>query len=112
MNGYYKSGMGLGLHNLSDVAQTDLVATGMTTSPWFWAWRIASTVGAGAGAYHGYKRNRGSVGWTIGWFIFGGVLPVFAVPVALAQGYAKPKVARNRRRRTTRRTTRRRRTSR
>lgn len=48
------------------------------------------TVVAGACAYHGYKRNNESVGWAIGWFFFGGALPVLAFPIALGQGFAKP----------------------
>jgi hypothetical protein len=42
-------------------------------------------------AYHGYKRNNGSVGWAIGWWLLGGLLPVVAPVIAVAQGYAKPK---------------------
>ena len=50
------------------------------------------SVGAlGAGTYHGYKRNRGSVGWTIGWAAFSAIAPVIAIPVAIAQGFGKPK---------------------
>lgn len=52
--------------------------------------KILSYVGGVGGAYHGYKRNE-SAGWAFGWFIFGSVLPIFAIPVALAQGFAKPK---------------------
>lgn len=42
-------------------------------------------------AYHGYKRNNGSVGWAIGWWLLGGLLPVVAPVIAVAQGFAKPK---------------------
>jgi hypothetical protein len=48
------------------------------------------TVGAGAAAYHGYKRT-GSVGWAIGWALLGGMFPVVTIPVALAQGSGKKK---------------------
>lgn len=48
----------------------------------------ASLVGAAAGAYHGYQRNQ-TVGSAILWGIFGSVLPVIAIPVALAQGFGK-----------------------
>lgn len=53
-------------------------------------WRWMAIVGMGLGAYHGYKRNH-SVGWAIGWGLFGGFLPIIAIPVALAQGIGKPK---------------------
>lgn len=49
---------------------------------------VASLAGAGLGAYHGYKRNE-SVGWAIGWSLFGAVLPIIAVPVMFAQGLGK-----------------------
>lgn len=52
---------------------------------------LLSVASAGVCAYHGYKRNN-SIGWAIGWSIFGGGLPVVAPVVAVAQGYAKPKV--------------------
>jgi hypothetical protein len=52
---------------------------------------VAGTVGAFAGAYHGYKRNGGSVGWAIGWFIFGGLLPIIALPVMLVEGFGDKK---------------------
>lgn len=48
------------------------------------------TAATGACAYHGYRRND-SVGWAIGWALLGGVFPVIAVPVALAQGFGRPK---------------------
>lgn len=63
--------------------------------PWM---RALSTISAAACAYHGYKRND-SVGWAFGWAFFGSVAPFFALPVALAQGFGKPrKMASNRRR--------------
>ena len=43
----------------------------------------------GLSAYHGYARNK-SVGWGIGWGVAGAVAPIITVPIALAQGYAKP----------------------
>lgn len=67
--------------------------------PWL---RALSTISAAACAYHGYKRNE-SVGWAFGWAFFGSVAPFFALPVALAQGFGKPRhrpaMAPNRRRR-------------
>lgn len=54
------------------------------------AYSLASIAGATTGAYHGYRRNNGSVGWAIGWFIFGGILPFLSVPISLAEGFGKP----------------------
>ncbi len=62
------------------------------------AMTVASTLASGALAYHGYKRNN-SIGWAVGWFFLGGLFWPIAVPVALAQGFAKPRVKSNRRRR-------------
>lgn len=59
---------------------------------------VASTAASAALAYHGYKRNN-SVGWAVGWFFLGGLFWPIALPVALAQGFAKPRVKSNRRRR-------------
>lgn len=42
------------------------------------------------GAYHGYKRNQ-SVGWAFGWFLFGGILWPFALPLMFASGFGKPR---------------------
>lgn len=53
-------------------------------------WWLLSVAGVGLSAYHGYKRNN-SVGWAIGWGLLGGLAPVITVPVAFAQGFAKPK---------------------
>jgi hypothetical protein len=60
--------------------------------PWAAIGKVLSMVGAAGGAYHGYKRND-SVGWAIGWSIFGGAIPVLAIPIAVAQGVGKPKRA-------------------
>jgi hypothetical protein len=52
-------------------------------------WAAAlTTAGTAIGAYHGYKRH-GSVLWALGWGLFGGLLPVVAIPVAFAQGLSK-----------------------
>ncbi len=40
--------------------------------------------------YHGYKRND-SVGWALVWGILGGIVWPITVPIAVAQGFAKPK---------------------
>ena len=48
------------------------------------------TASIGASVYHGYKRNK-SAGWAVAWGVFGAVAPVLSVPIALAQGFGKPK---------------------
>jgi hypothetical protein len=60
-------------------------------STWRTIWTVAGVAGAALGAYHGYKRNHGSVGWAIGWSIFGSFLPFFSIPLSLAEGFGKPK---------------------
>jgi hypothetical protein len=49
---------------------------------------IIGVVGATAGAYHGYRRNK-SAGWALAWGVFGYFLPVIALPVAFVQGFGK-----------------------
>lgn len=44
-----------------------------------------------ASGYHGYKRNNDSAGSAALWMICGALLPIVTVPVALVQGFAKPK---------------------
>ena len=53
-------------------------------------WAVASVISAGAGAFHGYRRNQ-SIGWALGWAILGGMFPVIVPAIALAQGFGKPK---------------------
>lgn len=45
---------------------------------------------AAASTYHGYKRNRGSVGWAVAWGLLGGIFPIITPAVAVAQGFGKP----------------------
>lgn len=49
------------------------------------------TAALGASVYHGYKRNNGAFGGTALWFLGGLFAPVIVVPIAIAQGFAKPK---------------------
>lgn len=49
-----------------------------------------ATIGAALGAYHGYKRDN-SVGWALWWAAWGALVPIVTVPVAIAQGFGKPK---------------------
>lgn len=54
-------------------------------------WTAIATVGAIAGAYHGFKRNHGDVGWSLAWGLGGAVFPIpTVVPIALLQGFGKP----------------------
>jgi len=55
-------------------------------------WAAAAAVAMGASAYHGYKRNEASnpVAWALWWGFWGALLPIITVPIALAQGFAKP----------------------
>lgn len=54
-------------------------------------WQIAVPASVGLSAYHGYKRNRGSLEWGVGWGLLGGLFPVITPAIALAQGFAKPR---------------------
>lgn len=83
-----------------------------SVSMWARLAAIGGTLSMPVLAYHGYKRND-SIGWAFVWGFFGSWVWPIAVPVALAQGYARPArgIQRNRRR-SRRRSSRRRRTSR
>lgn len=52
-------------------------------------WTVGAMVSGPFCAYHGYKRNNGSIGWAIGWYLLSGFFPITPV-VAYAQGFAKP----------------------
>jgi hypothetical protein len=52
---------------------------------------VGSMAGTIGGAYHGYKRNNGSVGWAIGWAILGSLFWPITIPVMLAQGFGEKK---------------------
>lgn len=45
--------------------------------------------GTGLGVYHGYMRT-GSLGWALAWGLLGGMFPIITIPVAIAQGFARP----------------------
>lgn len=51
---------------------------------------LIATAGLVGGLVHGFKRNRGSVGWAVWWGLMGGLFPIITIPVALLQGYGKP----------------------
>jgi hypothetical protein len=44
-----------------------------------------------ASAYHGSKRNGGSIGWGLWWGFVGGVFPVVTPAIAAAQGFGECK---------------------
>jgi hypothetical protein len=52
---------------------------------------LLGTAALGALTYHGYKRNDDSLGWGLAWGLLGGLVWPITVPVALAQGFGKPK---------------------
>lgn len=58
-----------------------------------WSYRILGIAGTALGGYHGYKRNAAKhpIWGALLWGFLGGVFPVITIPIALAQGYAKPK---------------------
>jgi len=60
------------------------------SSPYTTLIEVGSLAGTGLGAYHSYKRNHGSIGWAIGWSIFGALMPILAIPIMLAEGFGKP----------------------
>jgi hypothetical protein len=41
-------------------------------------------------AYHGLKRNRGSIGYAVLWGIMGATFPVLVPVIAFGQGFAEP----------------------
>lgn len=49
-------------------------------------WSLLHAASVGVSAYHGYKRNNGSIGWGIGWGILGGLFPIITPAIAVAQG--------------------------
>lgn len=60
------------------------------SAAWKWIVGLSSLAGAGALAYHGYKRSN-SVAAAVGWGILGAIFPlnVIAGGVAVGQGFGK-----------------------
>jgi hypothetical protein len=54
-------------------------------------WLVVSFLGGGLAAYHGAKRNHGSAWQAVKWGFLGSIAPVPVVPLAFAQGFAKPR---------------------
>ena len=53
-------------------------------------WGALAVASMAASAYHGVKRNRGSIGYGIWWGVMGSLFPVITPTIAVAQGFAKP----------------------
>lgn len=109
---YYAPGGGLGVGALNRAVDgigqaSEPIIVIREPSPFAYAWSGLSLISGSISAYHGFRRNRGSVPWAIGWGLLGGAFPVIVPVLAYLQGFAKPAVTANSRRR--RRTSRRRR---
>jgi hypothetical protein len=52
--------------------------------------KLVGYAAVGAGAYHGYRRNK-SIGWAIAWAIAAGFFPLITTGIAAAQGFGKRK---------------------
>lgn len=63
-----------------------------TPNPSGMFWTLLSAAGAGLSSYHGYKRNvaENPIAWALWWGLWGSVLPIITLPIAIAQGYAEP----------------------
>lgn len=77
-------------------APAPVPVTGMTAPSWssgFVAtvYGLLSLAGTAAGAYHGVRRNHGSIWSAVAWGFLGGVAPLITVPVAVGQGFGKPR---------------------
>lgn len=75
---------------LNPSALGTLYAEGSITQTQLVVWGVIATLGAGLGAYHGWKRTE-SYGWTVAWFLAGAWFPVITVPIAVAQGFGERK---------------------
>lgn len=62
-----------------------------TTSVLRAAYGMLGAVSAAASGFHGYRRNRNSLGWGVAWFALGGMFPVITPTIAVAQGFGKVK---------------------
>ena len=57
------------------------------------AFTVLRMVSVGLSAYHGVRRNNGSLGWGLWWGFAGGVAPVVTPAFAFAQGFGKRRSA-------------------
>lgn len=100
MPNYYE-GPGLGIGALGQAADSlsPVSITVRPTGALIGAWWSLSTVSGLLSAYHGFKRNNGSLGWALAWFLAGSALPVVVPVIAFTQGFAQEPMKRNKRRR-------------
>jgi len=95
----YYDGPGIGLSAFGqaiDSVPSPITVTFRPTGAMVVAGWGLSTISAAVSAYHGYKRNRGDLGWTLAWFLGGAMLPVVVPVIAFTQGFARPGVTKNR----------------
>lgn len=79
----------LSMRGLADVTPTGYIGNALPS--WYVpVWYGLAAVSSAASAYHGYKRNRGSVGWAVAWGALGGLFPVITPAIAVAEGFGKP----------------------
>lgn len=71
------------LFGVSDYMDSPLVKAYITVRG------VLTPILIGGAAYHGYKRNDGSLAWAVGWAAITALFPTIATGVALAQGYGK-----------------------
>lgn len=56
-----------------------------------WIWGALTLASAGASAFHGTRRNNGSIFWGGVWFLGGLLFPAITPAIALGQGFTKVK---------------------
>ncbi len=54
-------------------------------------WSAVGVISGALAAYHGGRRNHGSLWQTVKWGFLGGIAPVPVLPYAFVQGFAKPR---------------------
>ena len=96
MNGVHgvRGGLGgIGLGALDVNVPNPTVADQYRAMPTWWkvTYPLLVTASGAASLYHGYKRNNGSLGWGLGWFVLGSLFPVITPTIAVAQGFGKRK---------------------
>jgi hypothetical protein len=91
---FYQPTRGMGANDapLAPTQPAPAPAPSSASSVWRAIYRAVAFASSPVLAYHGYRRND-SWGWALGWAFFGGTLPLFAWPIALAQGFGKSKRA-------------------
>lgn len=75
----------IGMHGMGRLSGIEDISPGLRTAMY-----VLSALSAGASAFHGYRRNRGSIGWALGWGFLGGLFPIVTPAIAFAQGFGKP----------------------